>query len=413
MGQQIKFLSVCLTSGLLISLYIMLDAFVAHYLVTDPVVLSLVTMWVGIVPSFLLLLLFNGLKVKKKKLGKSFDPEFRNIKLPSGKPFYYLLIAAAFGAVSTLAYYLSLAVFDASMMLPLMQFVTIYLIAADFLTEKEMPVAVEIQAITMITLGAILMTVNNSGFDMAAMTFVLIFLNLPATMVTVFQSKARNHKDEKGQTVDSLNLRMWYVIGLTATITVISAPLVLLDSGRIEILFSTRWEAIVMVFTSMMITFLALALFIRALAMGKMAIVNAFTSVNIIFTALLSIAGSLIFPEVYQFPFSDPLLVFLRIAGALLLIVGIFSLSLTDSYIYIFIKLESTAQYRTPEIMKLIKDIKGVNAVSSVCGVYDLIATARIRTLGRANSLIVKKISLIPGLKKTDTRAAIYHWERN
>ncbi|MHA2332729.1 MAG: Lrp/AsnC ligand binding domain-containing protein [Candidatus Hodarchaeales archaeon] len=413
MIQKIKFLTVCLFSGLLTSIYIMIDSFTAYYLIPDPIVIAVVTMWVGIVPSALLLLLFEGLKMKKKKVGTLFDPDFKDIRFPRGKPFKYILIAASFGSISSIAYFTALDIFDASMMLPLIQFITIYLLVADFWAEREVPVSVEIQAITMITLGAILMTVGKNGFDFFSILFVFVFYNVPATLVTVFQSKARNYEDEKDKKVDSLNLRMWYVLALTVTTSLISFPLFILDSNKINVLFSIPWEGVLMLIISMLIAFIAIALYIRALAMGKMTVVNAFTSVNIIFTALFSIIGSFFLPEVYSFPFTDPLLIILRIVGALLLIIGIFSLSLTESYLYIFIELEKKAQYYTPQIMEFIGEIKGINTVTSVAGVYDLFATARIRTLGRANTLIVKKLSKIPGLKRTETRATLYHWERN
>jgi len=411
--QRLKFLAVCLISGLITSVYVMIDSFVSHYYITDTIVLSVWSMWIGIIASSILMVLFQVIKVKQKNLGQIFDPEFSSIRLPRGKPFKYSLIGASFGGISTIAYFFALDIFDVSTILPLMQFVTIYLMAADFIVEKEIPVAVEIQSIIMITFGAILMTVSKEGLNIGSIFFILVLFNIPATIRTVFQGKSKNFKDDRDRSVDSLNLRMWFLMGLTASTTVLSLPFFLLDSRKLAAFFNIRIEGLILISISMLLVFIATALYIRALAMGKMAVVNAFTSVNIVFIAVFSMLGSFIFPEVFSFPLFDPLLIILRIAGTVLLLVGIFSLSFTDSYIYIFIELESTARYRTPVIMEFIKQIRGVNSVSSVCGVYDLIATARIRTLTRARSSILKALQEVPGLKRTDTRAAMYHWERN
>ncbi|MHA1223251.1 MAG: hypothetical protein ACTSP3_08345 [Candidatus Heimdallarchaeaceae archaeon] len=120
-----------LSSGILMSIYVVLDDFVNLEFLSNPFIFGAFEMVVGSLASILLFLLLL-IPIKKQqvgqtslKLGYFIDPNFQKFKFPKGKIALYTLLAGLFSTGATILYYYLLQRSDASVMMPFSQFVLI------------------------------------------------------------------------------------------------------------------------------------------------------------------------------------------------------------------------------------------------------------------------------------------------
>ena len=88
---------------------------------------------------------------------------------------------------------------------------------------------------------------------------------------------------------------------------------------------------------------------------------------------------------------------------------GVISYALTEVKSYIFIKLQPGFPIR--EVQQAIWEIKGITNVSVVGGSYDIIAKARIRTLGKGYENIIRALEDVRGIKNFEWQSILKEWE--
>jgi len=99
----------------------------------------------------------------------------------------YVAIASVFNTFSAVIYFAAAAVFDPTIMLPLMQFVIIYLVLTESIIDRDSPSLVEVQSLLMVALGAFLATIKPGELDLLLFCLVLGPLNLFTALSIYFQ----------------------------------------------------------------------------------------------------------------------------------------------------------------------------------------------------------------------------------
>lgn len=403
--------TLCLTSGLLQAIYVILDVYTAVHIVTDAFVLSLLSMWIGLPVSAIALLLMN-IRFRNRKVGKRADPAYKGIELPSKanrRVLGYVAISGAAGAVGLLFYFYAATIFDPSVIAPLMQFVIVYLVVVDLYVDKEIPEMVEIQSLLMITMGSYLVTTNSGGIDLAAFAVVMVGLNGTTVIVTFFQKKAVSCCTSPGKRMDSLNIRFYFVVFMTLFTTIMTLPF--MDAARWQLLFDCFLKAIPVISISMALAFFSFVLYVRALAIAKMAVVSALLASSVLMTALLTLLLSILKPGLLgDVSGSDQSIWTIKMIGALLAMTGIAALALSEVRMYIFFDLKLICDLSA--VTRSIRDVKGVQNVAVISGTYDLVAYIQLRTLGKAQALISQRLAHIDGIRRATAMPIIAEWVR-
>jgi len=213
------FYSLPLISGVIVSVYVILDDYVNKLFIPDPYILGAYEMIVGIVVS-LVFVAFLHIPIRKRpdgdgrdNIGNIFDRNFRRFKFPKGRVGLYTLLAGIFAAGSSILYYILLERNDASVIMPFSQFVMIYLLLGDSISEKEKPVLIELQSMAMIAIGVVIASISNN-MSSSSSFIIDIFLiigpqSLCSALYIFFQKKALTTKDKEGKVYDTINLRIW------------------------------------------------------------------------------------------------------------------------------------------------------------------------------------------------------------
>jgi uncharacterized membrane protein len=352
-------------------------------------------------------------KVIKRKfsfLGQWIDPQYHGIQLPNKEQLLWLGLSGLFSGVNTLIYFILIKGMDLSVFLPASQFVVVYLLVGDLIIDKSLPCAVEIQSIIMIILGVILagidFTSGNGSFNVVNLLLVFLVLNTSAAIYVIFQKKAVQVKNTKGQSMDSTNVRFWTLIFMAAATILFSLPFMNKSSW---LLFRTTFgRAFLPIAISMLLVYIARILYVRALSMGKMSIVNSLASISVIAGIPITLICSFIWPQFFSLPGGEYAWVIwlLRGIGVILVFTGIVALSISEVKIIIFAKVKGG---QICDIAK-IKSISGVERVSAVTGKYDLMITLRSRTIGRGYQPIVDQLAGMPCLSEIVSSSILKEW---
>jgi len=345
---------------------------------------------------------------KKKPVGKFLDPTFKKFIIPRGKLLYYLMGAGLSAAFSTLAYFALTAITDPSTVIPFSKLVIVYLLVAELLHDRDTPTIVEVLSITMIITGLFVMAVYRSEFDLISILIVLGPYNLGSMFYTYFQKLARSLPTRTTHN-DSLNLRFWSLFFLTLFQTLMSLPFITFEQWQIILSFITDTFTVVFITINMSFAFFAYVFYIRALGMGKMSIVNALTSVSVIFGIVFTIIGNIYFPEAFGPLSSSAIFWSLQVTGAILVLEGIVALSITQERAYLLIKLKYPCTYGVLD--KIIK-VKGVTRAAFITGHYAIIARLQIRSIAKVYNTIVREIEAMPEIEKVVTMTIIKEWSK-
>ncbi|MHA1228346.1 MAG: Lrp/AsnC ligand binding domain-containing protein [Candidatus Hodarchaeales archaeon] len=406
-GRKASFISVCTLSGFFTSLYVLTDSIAMTY-VPNPILYGMYTIIGGLIVTVFLWLALAIPTPSKKRLGNILDADFKikNIFL-SRKMLSYISLASLFNASSMLIYLYGVLHFDPSLMLPLMQFVVIYLLLTEFIASKDLPTIVEIQSITMITLGAMIVTLTpEMDIDLMTMFLVLGPLNLLNGLSTFFQKKAKTEKFPDGSKIDAINLRLWMVIGLFTIYGLFSLPILFTTNDFQEFLqyliVGVQWASL-----SMTLTFFAYSFWLKGLDTGKTYIVNALVSISVVFSVPITlVAVTFVNPLIFGSEVSlEPFLWVLKGIGSTLIFIGILSMVLAEVRGYILVKLEVGSL--NEDVLNQIRSINGVQSVSSVFGEYDLLIEYRIRSIGKVVKTIIRQVAKIKGVKEVHTQVVL------
>ncbi len=406
-----------ISSGILLSIFVVLDDIINIKYLNDPYILGAFQAVIGLIVTVILILIMH-IPVKKKSeegssqnLGYFFDKNFKRFRFPKGKIGLYTLFAGLFSAGTTIFYFILLNRNGASVMMPFGQFVLIYLIIAEVITDKETPVMVEIQSIAMIAFGVIIasLTGGDSANRTSGILIDILLIIGPFALFSAFyiffQKKALTTKDSKGRVFDSINLRLWTLLIMTIAQCLAVIPS-LLNGGWTSIV--QNWSgALPLTLISVFITFISIIFYSRALTMGKMSIVRALRSISVVFTFPIVLIAGLWLPELLGSGFSDPLSITLKVSGSCLILIGVIALALSETKCILLAKVKQGVEIVPSELIKM----KGVENFSHITGIYDLLVNIKIRNIGKTLSLLEKSIDKIEWIEKVTTHPIIKEFD--
>ncbi|NHK31936.1 MAG: Lrp/AsnC family transcriptional regulator [Asgard group archaeon] len=343
-------------------------------------------------------------------LGQYIDPQFRGIRLPNKKMFLWLSLSGLLSGINTLVYFIIIKDMDLSIFLPASQFVVVYLILGDLIVEKSRPAAIEIQSIIMIFLGVILaaidFTSSNGSFNWTNLLLVFLVLNTSAAIYIIFQKKAIETKFDSGVNLDSTNIRLWTLFFMAFFTIIFSLPF--MDAEGWSVFKTTFLPALLPISLSMLLVFIARILYVRALSMGKMSIVNSLSSISVIAGIPITLIFNFIWPIYFPLPSGSFAWVvwLMRGIGVLLVFGGIVGLTMSEVKIMILAKVKTGVACDYEKI----KAISGVEEVSVLTGKYDLMIILRTRTMGRGYQSIVEKLEMMPCLSEIVSNPVMKEW---
>lgn len=343
-------------------------------------------------------------------LGQYIDPQYHGIRLPNKKMFLWLSLSGLLSGINTLVYFIIIKDMELSIFLPASQFVVVYLILGDLIVDKSRPGVIEIQSIIMIFLGVILaaidFTSSSGSFNWVNLLLVFLVLNTTAAIYVVFQKKAVETKFDIGNNLDSTNIRLWTLFFMAFFTIIFSLPF--MDAEGWSVFRTTFLPALLPISVSMLLVFIARILYVRALSMGKMSIVNSLSSISVIAGIPIALIFNFIWPIYFPLPSGNFAWVvwLLRGIGSLLVFSGIIGLAMSEVKIMVLAKVKAGMACDYEKI----KSISGVEKVSVLTGKYDLMIILRTRTIGRGYQSIVEKLELMPCLSDIVSNPVLKEW---
>lgn len=351
-------------------------------------------------------------KTEKRKfsfLGQYLDPQYKGIKIPTKKMFLWIGLSGLFSGINTFIYFILIKDMNLAVFLPASQFVVVYLIIGDLIVDKTLPCAVEIQSIIMIVLGVILAAIDfttGGAFDWKNLLLIFLVFNTSSAIYVIFQKKTVESKDTKGKPLDSTNIRLWTLLFMAIFTVLLSLPF--MRNYDWKVFSDTFTPAFLPIALSMLLVYIARILYVRALSMGKMSIVNSLSSVSVIAGIPIAIFGNILFPEYFTLPTGAAAWVvwLLRGIGAILVFTGIVGLSMSEVKILILAKVRGSMEWDIEKI----RSISSVEKVSVLTGKYDLLITLHSRTIGRGYQPIVEQLEKLPFLSDIKSLTILKEW---
>lgn len=397
-------------SGLMRAFSVSFDVFAINVLISNPIAYGFLSQWISwIITTILVAILSIRWKSwnQRRSLGSNLDPDFLRISLPPKEPTKYIILGGILAGVSTFFYYTLVSSTDASAILPYGQLTIIYLLVGDLLAEKDTPTAIEIQCIMSVLFGAILVGVQPSGFDLWALIIVIGPMNLASAGYTYCMRKAKRYKDDKGRRFDSLNLRLWTLLFLNACMSIAMIPT----------LTKTNWEPIInslnslvyIIIGSSVTIFLSVVMYVRALGMGRMAVVNSLSAISVVLGIPITLIGNFIFPGAFGAIAEGSFIWVLKLFGVLLVLSGVIALETSDVRSLVVVKVKP----QTGDIIQSLWAINGVESVSALAGKHDYLLAVRTRNLGKTRTKILKRVQNIPGIDEIETLVILKEFGRS
>jgi DNA-binding Lrp family transcriptional regulator len=207
---------------------------------------------------------------------------------------------------------------------------------------------------------------------------------------------------------DAINIRLWnvaFALFFTLLITLIFDSYY--NTSNIIEGFIASIQFFNWMFLMAFGTFFSFVFYIRALGIGKASVAQAVKSSAIIFSIPVTLILSS-FGLADPFP-TNPVLLFIKIIGMIILMLGISTFALTLTKAYIFIKMKPG--FPIENTMKRLWSIKGVNRVAALAGSYDFIIKIHTRTLVKGYEQIFRKVQEIPGIKEYRWQSVLKEWE--
>ena len=403
------FYALAFTSAIIAAAVSSIDATISSIYIKDPWAFGVSCFLVGIIISFLIVLVFS-IPVKGKSLGsKIIDPSFRRIRFVRKEELKYHLLAGLGNAILTIGYFFLLSMLgDPATVLPFSQIAILYLILIESIVEKNIPTLSEIQSSLIVTFGAILVSISLTGtLTLESMAIVFLVINPTWVLFSIYQRKLKLLKIDKRPN-DALNIRFWNVVfACIFVFIIVNMYDLLMGSSHFLAGLSASINHFNWVALTMGITFFSYVFYIRALGIGKASVTQAVRASTVLFAIPFSLLISYlnIIP-----PFStDPVMLLIKVIGTTLVILGIvsFALSLVKAYVFINVKTGISID----ETMKKLWNIHGVTHVTATAGQYDFIVKIRTRTLVKGYERIIRKIEEIDAIKEYKWESVLKEWE--
>ena len=403
------FYALAFTSAIIAAIVVGIDTTIRVKFIQNPYAFGTACFLVGTFIT-LLIVLFLSIPIKGKSIGgKIIDPSFKRIRLIKKEEIKYHIFAGFGNSLLTLGFFILLSILeDPSVVLPFSQIVILYLLFIESIIEKNVPTLVEIQSSVIVTFGAILGSLSLAGSISIEALAIVFLLYIPAWAIfSIYQRKLKLLKIDKKPN-DAINIRFWNVIfACIFTLIIVTVYDFVMNTNNIIAGINASFDHFWWVSLSMAVTFFAFVFYIRALGIGKASITQAVRSSLIIFaipvTILLAYLGIIPLFSV------DPVWLFIKIIGIVLIMLGIVSFALTLVKAYIFIHVKPGCDVE--ETMKKLWNIRGVNRVSACAGPYDFIVKIRTRTLVKGYEKILRKIEEIDAIQDYRWESVLKEWE--
>ena len=188
---------------------------------------------------------------------------------------------------------------------------------------------------------------------------------------------------------------------------VVAAAPALSKGGFSEV--SNSWKiALTPVIFSMLLAFLSIVFYTRALTMGKMSIVKALSSVSVVTTFPIIGLASIWLPNIFGFGGENLVLdIVLKLSGSFLILIGVIALALSETKSILLAKAKQGFAIKVEELTR----IKGIESVSFITGQYDLLINIKMRSIGKAFSLVEKSIAKLPWIDDVITFQIMKEYE--
>ena len=397
------------TSAIIAAIVVGIDTTIRVKFIQNPFAFGIACFLVGTLIT-LLIALFLSIRIKGKSIGgKIIDPSFKKIRLFKKEELKYHILAGFGNSLLTLGYFFLLSILeDPSVVLPFSQIVILYLLFVESIVEKNVPTIVEIQSSVIVTFGAILGSISLGGNISIEALAAVFLVYIPAwTIFSIYQRKLKLLKIDKKPN-DAINIRFWNVIfACFFTLIIVTVYDFVMNTNNVFAGINASFDHFWWVSLTMAVTFFSFVFYIRALGIGKASITQAVRSSLVIFT--IPITVFLVHLGIIPLFSLDPVWIFIKIIGMVLVILGIISFALTLVKAYIFIHMKSG--YDVEETMKKLWDISGVTRVTACAGPYDFIVKIRTRTLVKGYERIIRKIEDIEAIQDYRWESVLKEWE--
>lgn len=409
LSKRMLFYSLAIMSGVLTASFVVVDSYISSKILTDPHVFAEIS-WISGLLIIIGMMLFLALPLRKVHgtricLGTYLDPNFKPFHLPPWIVMKYVLLGGVFMAFSVLVYFFMIDSFDPSSLVPLMSFVIIYLLIADFLMEKDNPTIIEVQAIMAIMVGILISTISSSNFDLKSIILTIVLMNGLAAGVTISHKKATQWVDPKTRKpLDSITIRFYSVLAATLISSIVFV--IIMNDAQLELFKSEFVNSFPLVTLSMTLATLSYILFLRALRMGKMSIVNSLRSFSVIIAIPLTMIAHWVYPAEIPFDSGGSIGTILKSIGAILFLTGMISLALADVRVIAIAKVSGGGLKQIENIAAM----KGVTRVSVLAGKYDLLITIRTRSIGKGYRQTIRKIKALQTVIEVNTITIVKEW---
>jgi drug/metabolite transporter (DMT)-like permease len=380
------------------------DKVISEKYVDNPWVLCLSFFIAGLVLTCALMAVLS-VPAGRRSIGGRIDPSFRRIRLLRREEVPLQLIAGLGNAVTTIGYYFVVSMLtDSSTVLAFSQMVILYLLAIESFGEKNTPTLAEVQSALIVTCGALLASISLAGgVNVEALVVVLLVVNPGWVLFASYQRKLKLLRiDERPN--DALNIRFYNLLFSTLFVLLL---LLVYDPRLLAESIDTIGTIPALLFVNAFFTFFSIVLFIRAMGIGKASTTQAVRTSAIIFAIPFTLLIAYFVPGI-TFE-SDPTVLAIKFIGLLLVIMGVISYALTEVKAFIFIRLESG--HTSSDVLQAVWHIKGITNATVVGGSYDIIAKARMRTLGKGYENIIRALEGIRGIEKFSWQTILKEWE--
>ena len=400
------FYFLALTSGVFFALSVACDVLISKGL-QNPIAFALSEQWVSFLFTGITVLVLSlpTNRARKRSIGSALDASFNHVTLPPRRIARDIGLAGFFGGISTFAYYfITSSSGDVSAVIPFSRFSLIFLMIGDLLLIRDRPTIIEVQSILAIMFGVILIGSSGGVIDASMLLIVIFVWGGGAAAGIFFQSRAKRTEIKPHLTVDSLNLRVWQLLTLNTTMSVMMIPFItpsVLDSLFNGFVISIPWLLLAVIFT-----FFSLITYLQALGRGKMSVVQGVTSVAVVLGLPINLVGSILLPGIFSSPATDTLTWLVKIIGTVFVIAGIISLSLSEMKGYVLVRVNPTAG----DILPLLRKIQGVTRASAIAGKWDILVRVDIRSLGSALEKTIERMEDIPGVEEVETMLILKEW---
>jgi drug/metabolite transporter (DMT)-like permease len=404
-SRKLKIIILPLIAAILTALYIAMDKYYLSEVSSDPYAYSFLSLWLGLI-ILVIFMFFMRIPTRKKQLiGIHIDPNYHGFILPKGKLLLWLIVAGLGAAISSLTYFYLVGVTTPSTMIPFSRIVIIYFVISEVFQEKTTPTIIEIQSIVMIMVGVFLMAMTDLSFNLLTILIVLGPYNLSNMLFTIGLQKAKRmiYKNRRN---DALNIRLWSIGFSAIFLTVLLIPF--MNQDFLNALALINPFIVIFIMIDMMVATFAMIAYIRALGVAKMSIVNSIMAFTVVLGIPLTLLGNIFFPGAFGTFSSDPIFWVFKGLGALIIIIGIITIGISQVKAFLLIHIEGSSE----NVLKKLTTIKGIVNISAVSGELLLIVTLKIRSLGRAYRTIVNDLEKIEGIKRVVTLTSLKEWEK-